>query len=335
MAQSENTLIVTKPWPHNQDSILKNKLSNQGVAFVGGLELLAPDEKMFGGFSALWCSKHGDTAIVVSDFSLEDSVQKTEKSKWYKISIQYDTKSVIQGVKCISEGQFFNSKEKVIEGEIESMEFYDGTFYLSNDNRRNFGSNILQYKTTSILEKDGNNRWMASEGVIQIKEYPEKDYDEGIEAITITENGDLFVIHEKFPGQKASSPRDGWLIDPKTQSYEKFVYHSRLKEVKGATTLPNGNILILEKTFQKEGDQNMTRIAIILVDKKNLSKGNLSGTTLWEQQNDYLDNFEGISCFERNGEDYLLIVSDNNGDWNYRDPQKSLIWLFKLLNPEN
>ncbi|MCG6186841.1 hypothetical protein [Maribellus maritimus] len=43
-----------------------------------------------------------------------------------------------------------------------------------------------------------------------------------------------------------------------------------------------------------------------------------------------LDNFEGIDSYTVDGKEYLLLISDDNGDWN-GEKQQTLLLNFKLL----
>jgi hypothetical protein len=327
IAQTINSSIQFETWPDKNHQDIRDKLSNENIQFLDGLQLISSAKDNFGGLSSIWCSENGKRILVVSDFSLAREFDKTYKSKWYEFEITYANNKTIQNLQCKREGQFLNKNNQIIDGEIESMVYNDGIFYLTFDNKKKLGNVIYSFDSTNIFSKEERFFWKATNNEIKIKEYPKEDYNEGIEAITKTEDNELLLIHERLPGRQEASSRYCWLINPKNHSYKIYDYKSKLLEIKGATTLKNGDILILEKTF----NNRTTRINIIRIDKKDLNKSVLQGEVLLDTESKYLDNFEGITCFEDNGETYIMLVSDNNSDWNGQK-QKTLLLLFKILS---
>lgn len=99
--------------------------------------------------------------------------------------------------------------------------------------------------------------------------------------------------------------------------------------ITGLETLPNGDILILERAFVSPFVPiviNLTQLQLSKCNDKNICKikkiASLSGADGW-----YLDNFEGLSHYRENK---YLMVSDNN-----QSPlQNTVLVLFEILNTQ-
>ncbi len=325
-SQSTASGFKFQSWPYKENKSIIKKLSNSRIQFINGFELMTGTKLALGGLSALWTSENGERIIAVSDFSMESNVKEINKSKWFDLQLTYNKRNVLKDIVCTKHGQFILSSNKVIHGELESLAYINKRFYLSFDNKKKLGNTILTFDKDGVYKKKGKYFWKANKDKFTIPHYPTEYYNEGIEAITETKESDLFVIHERLPGKRTSSLRYCWLINPISKSYRTIKYNSSLKEVKGAATLNNGDILILEKNYSG----GTTIFKILRIAKKDLNKNNLTGEIILKAESKYFDNFEGITCFQRNGESYVVIISDDNSDWN-RGKQKTLMLIFKLL----
>lgn len=193
------------------------------------------------------------------------------------------------------------------------------------------GNTIAVYPRNKFSSSDTMTDWVATEKRFDIDGFASESFREGIECMTETNNKELFLIHETKPGIKENTTRFGWIINTKGENVKKFSFVSHLKEVKGATTLPNGNIVVLEKSYNSS--QRSTHLNLVEIKRTDIYKNTLSGKVILNAKSTHLDNFEGITSFEKDDKTYILLVSDNNGDWNrdkYGKPiQKTLLLLFE------
>ena len=307
------------------DQELKDELSNSHVTFLGGVEIKVNDSNRFGGISAIHITENGSELTAISDYSMRRNVPISRRSAFHRFKISYDPSSGIDSVEFLHTGYVKNRDGSVLLGEIESLASLGDKWYVSLDNGRGRADSIWSLDMVS-------KKLMKLHEHTPIGSFPAEFNREGIEAMTSLDSKWLLLIHERLPGKKENSDRWAWIISPIEDTSKRIKYQSGLLEVKSACTLPGGDLIILEKTFTRSTGEN--RIALKWVDHESLDSEILTGELLLEVGSKHLDNFEGISSFEREGETFIWLVSDNNGDWNLDvngvPRQKTLALLFKL-----
>ncbi|MCG6186842.1 esterase-like activity of phytase family protein [Maribellus maritimus] len=265
-SQNVKTEVYSLPWTNSKNE-KKNEarkklipcLSNDNLVFKGGLVLYSRSNKTnkydFGGLSALHCFDNGRTIMTVSDYSLEEKLAKQTqfKSKWFQFTLEYDDEQTLVGAKGMVKGQVHDLNSLIIRGEIESMAYLgDSIVYVGFDN--------LNYLLSYDLKKSGFGCAVDKLSVDDKQCFPARK-NAGIEALTNVGDS-LFAIYEVKGND--NDYYEAWLIDSGGKNTERLRYNgfvnvsdtymnnsSILKEVKGATTLQNGDIVILEKLFKR------------------------------------------------------------------------------------
>lgn len=330
LALANNNPILVTPWTGNDDPQIVNALTNNQLIFKGAIELKSTNTPPFGGFSSCLLNAEGDTLTCISDFSSSNTLSKKHRSAWHQFRLLYNEKNEIINAEIIRSGQVYDNHKNIVMGEIESMAQINSNLYVSFDNKRKNGNQIWMLPPL----KPGNPtvKWLAKPDVLTIPQYPLKKHNEGIECMTETSKNQLFLIHETLPGLREKSHRFAWIINPSTNAGEILKYKSKLQEVKGATTLNNGNIIVLEKTFNRTNQS--TRISLLELTPNDLRKESIQGHSLFDVSSKHFDNFEGIASFFKDGKEFILLISDNNADWNLDHNglpiQKNIVLLFEL-----
>jgi len=336
-AQNVPTIDV-QPWSIEQKDgkITKQLAKYPHVVFKGGLWLNQgrniASKHRFGGLSAIWVSDHGTKLFAVSDYSSLKKYNELHYEKdgrilhrkynscWFQFDLTYDDNQYLIDAILMKSGQLADSIGIIIRGESEGVAVLGDTIYVSKDQDPYillFDKNDFEEDRFTIQEKRR----------IQIVLKESFGKNDGIEAFTRTRDNKLFAIREMGNGKQKL--RNAWLIDPKTpkDSIRYLDYINDFEEVKGATTLFNGDIVVLEKTRKN----NRNKIKLVLVRQEDLEKEkpiHPSTTLLRLSSKKALDNIEGIASYARDGKEYLLLISDDNGD--NRITQNTLLLHFEL-----
>lgn len=149
----------------------------------------------------------------------------------------------------------------------------------------------------------------------------------GIEALALLDDGRLFALTESLGIQDRVigwvSSRRGW--EPVTYQVDDGFVPT------GATTLPSGDVLVLERHFTP---REQSRARIKRLPASAFEPGaDLQGEVVALIQDPLtVDNFEGIEAFKGpKGETLVIIVSDDN--FSRRNPQRTLMMMFELESP--
>ena len=306
-------------WSFSCNSGFIPELSNEFLKYKGGLELVSDSKMKTGGFSALSVLDSGNRILAISDFSAKSFFPDSLRASWYEFEPVYDDQMNLTGMKYIKNGQILTENNEPL-AEIESVAVVNNIGHISLDNGAGKGDYIYQIDL-SAEKPDGD--FIILDKRTRIPNYPQYSR-QGIESMTMTDDGYLFLIHEKEPNFQY---RYTWLINPETLDFKEKLYTSKFGEIKGITTLMSGDLIILEKHFHS----GITKIDISLLPKTDLEHDTLQSTTLLSTESRCLDNFEGISSFIRNNKEYIMLITDNNGDWQKPGRQKTIIVLFEIL----
>jgi hypothetical protein len=147
----------------------------------------------------------------------------------------------------------------------------------------------------------------------------------GIEALTVMQDGRVLLLTERLP---TKSGVRGWLGTP--GAWEPFdLAVEGIARPSGATTLPSGDVVILERGYTP---MSGTIVRLRLIPARDILAGALvEGTLLAELHGPMnVDNFEGIAAsLGPNGEVLLFLLSDDN----FNPLQRTLLFLFALEAP--
>ncbi|MBY6185403.1 esterase-like activity of phytase family protein [Marinobacter hydrocarbonoclasticus] len=156
--------------------------------------------------------------------------------------------------------------------------------------------------------------------------------NDGIEALAFrSPHGPLLPIAEKS-GSDPHHRQAWWLIpDQATTAFELPL--ALTASPVGATHLANGDVVLLHRHYER----GVTTIGLSHYPADELSTSDLpQPQSLIEMRSSVLtqalDNFEGIAAFQRDGRQYLLLISDDNVDWQRPGAQNTLLMLFEWLH---
>lgn len=278
------------------------------------VQLIHQSRAYSGGFSSLWLADDCSQLITISDYSQTPDSKldsPVNRSAWFQADIEFDDDGALQQVNLIAQGQVNNTEGSVIAGAIESMAWGDDGFYLSFDDH----SNIYHYpgkKPAGALFNQVPN--------IAIEQSHLGTRDNGLEALTYLGNKQFLAIWEKQV--KSDRTIAGIISANKERQLVDFLTPT---DASGATTLADGSVIVLQKQYLGPKVGNRLRISHIaaqalhnIADKR--PESSIGSTLLFDKTGLYYDNFEGIASCKKDNQQWLFILSDDNGDW----PERSV-----------
>lgn len=148
----------------------------------------------------------------------------------------------------------------------------------------------------------------------------------GIEALTLLNDGSLFALSEGLGRSGASL---AWISNPRGWSVLLYRTEDNYRPT-GAATLPNGDVVVVERYFTpREGVRARVR-RITAADIH--PGGEVSGELLADLRDPLtVDNFEGIEAIKGpKGETLIFLISDDN--FKRLGPQRTLLLMFELTD---
>ena len=286
------------------------------------IEIKHINTEVSGGFSALWVSPNCDRLITISDYSeAQQKLESITRSGWYEALIEYNPQGDLIGVKSLQSGQVIGRDGKVVHSGIEGMAWDGAGFLISFDDR----PDIYRYPGAS----PSGNVFSVAPDVFDHQGEDLAEKNAGLESLTVLAEGLIFALWEK-DNKKGALPIS-WLIRLGEAPVERQYISDGAP--KGATTLADGSILVLESEYLKKKG---TRVRLVHISKEKLFMPDipLQGQPLFDATSTDFDNFEGVSACRRNGRDYVFAISDNNGDWERalqgNNPQSTLLFMFDI-----
>lgn len=282
----------------------------------GGI-VLSSSARAFGGFSGLDIDEDGKRLIAISD-----------RGAWLFADIRYDggrlggLNNARLGTLMGPKGAPLSDKEDAdAEGlVVVKRKGGGGTLLVSFERRHRireyaFSPNGVTWQTGAIRLPRSANRLSRNKG---------------LEGLTLINRGRLkgtiIAFAERL--KHKSGGLMGWLIGGPTPGT------IRLKRLNGfditdLATLPNGDVLVLERRFRMSADIRM-RIRRIPVKAIRPGALLLSGEILFEATGALnIDNMEGIAVHRsRSGETVITVISDDN----FNFFQRTLLMQFVLPN---
>ena len=279
------------------------------LRFRGGVALSSNDRR-FGGLSGLLIAADGRTLRAVSD-----------KGTWLTARIKYDAHRNLTGLDRARIAFMRNRAGRRLKGKK-----YGDAEAMARVN----GHVIVSYEHAHRLWHFAD-RGDISQGRPKVERRPPrgKKYartlrpNQGIEALTEISRGRLFALPE---GRKDAVPRQpGWIVDGKRWRPVTYVRHGLFRPV-GAATLPNGDVLVLERRFSLLGGLSSR---LVRVPAKSIrADAVIKGREIAVLQSPLIsDNFEGVSVRRaKDGRTLVYLVSDDN----FNVLQRTLLLMFEL-----
>ncbi len=278
------------------------------LLYRGGFRLTSPD-KRFGGLSGLHVSANGERMIAMSD-----------NGRWVSAKLLYDkdnlagvTDGVLKPIKKLKgyhrHGNWTDAESLAQDG--------SGGFYVSFEHLHR----IWHYPAhpTDPIDADPE----PLNGPAGFESQP---LNGGVEALTRLCDRRLLAISEEAPGTEPGTKK-AWFYDG--QSWKALNYRTTGKfRVSGATTLPDCNLAILERSYtRREGP----RVRVLYLPAATIRAGaTLQGEELATLARPLtVDNMEGIAARRDHGKTLLYLISDDN----FSRRQRTLLMMFELLPP--
>lgn len=274
------------------------------LKFRGGLVLTSPDRR-FGGFSALVVSRDGARLTAVSD-----------RGYWIAARLTYDARGDLRGLAETELGDLLDLQGKPIAGtpqdDAEAIAIKGDRFIVAFERRHRLWSYDM---ATGLRGKASS--YPAPPGVESAPS------NEGIEALTTLQDGRLLALTENYHAGQGEVI--GWIEEAGGWRRLSYVLTGLFKPV-GATTLPSGEVVVLERRYTVLGGV-ASRLARI-------SPGQAApGARIEGEEMAVLDrplvaeNFEGIDSRRgAAGETLLYVLSDDN----YNPFQRTLLLMFEI-----
>lgn len=262
------------------------------------------DRLQSGGLSSLWISPDCETLLTISDYSQvpEQYIEEPiKRSSWFQAKLNYTEDNRLQGLTVTDQGQLHDTDGQVLQGAVESIAWNGNGFYISFDDR----GNIYHYAGSSPEGK-----LLSGTPTIPINQNNFGTGDEGLESITLMNDGSLFTLWQRLPGTKVAKG----VVFSKSGAAHHFRYVAD-SDPSGATTLGDGSVLVLESDFLNKAFR-LVKLSPGFIEGKEKDEL-IKGKTIFDQYPDSViyDNYEGISACKRNGKQWVFVITDNNGDW--------------------
>ena len=249
-----------------------------------GSKILTYEDQDFGGISGLTVSENGENFVFLSD-----------KSFFFKGKIIRNNLNKIIDLKILDKGQLSSSKGEILTGkniDSESIVKIDKSgYYVSFES-----NNRIMYHET--LKSPGK-------FIPKHSDFDKLLFNDGIEALAIKENGELYALPELPPKGKDYHPiykfnNNEWSIIDKIKIDQGF-------KVVDAEMIDDENLITLERKFSFY-DGFKIRLRRIIFEKNIIKNSEILLESLpWEYY-----NFEGLGKWkDSNGNIYLTMVSDN------------------------
>ncbi|TVR98113.1 MAG: esterase-like activity of phytase family protein [Rhodospirillales bacterium] len=293
-------VIETTPVPLNMAAPDETQVGR--LRYRGGLSLSSEDRR-FGGLSGLTVSPDGTRFIAVADVGY-----------WVHGSLVYDDAHDLAGV---------------AEVQIEPMRGLDGR-YLSGHRHRDAESVTRMPDGSLIVAFERDHRlWAYAEpgatptALTQPDGLSAAPLNEGVEALATLPDGRLLAITEGLFHEPDTVV--GWVQDG-AGGWDKLFYQvGGGFRPTGATVLPDGDVLILERRFPPVGARVRRFPATDAVAGATISAreiARLEGALT-------VDNMEGLSARQTaDGTVLIYMLSDDN----FRPIQRTLLMMFELLD---
>ena len=295
----EAVKIYTKSIPLNKNDMEQIVVGQ--LSYRGGLHLYA-DDKRFGGLSSLGISADGQRLKAFSD-----------RGMWFSASLIYDKSGKLVGMKNTNLGPLIGPDGRSLfsksDGDAEAMALGLGGGTLVSFERRH---RILWYRSGTIIPE-----------LIPVpKKMAELPFNKGIEALTLLTDGTLLALSE---GNYDNKIVVGWIRRDQNWSALTYQIEGGFR-VTGAATLPNGDVLVLERLFTREGKNaiRLKRVGAPSIFDGAVLDGQLVAELTLPLN---IDNFEGVTTrSDANGGVIIYLISDDN----FNSQQRTLLMVFEI-----
>ena len=281
------------------------------LEYRGGLSISAKDAR-FGGFSSLLVSAGGGKMLAASD-----------RGMWFSANLLYDAEGNLSGMASAHLAPISGPDGKPLAGRYRDAEALaraaDGAVLLAFEQHHR----ILRFEASGHLDA----RRLAAEIpklLAAPAELTEFNGNSAMEALVSLADGGLLILTEGLDNERPSKP--GWILR-QGAAPGRLVYKRAVNfRPTGATRLPDGDILALERRYTIIGG-----VAALLrrIPSESIWPGaRLDGPELARLAPPLtVDNMEGIAARRDNaGRTLVYLLSDDN----FSVLQRTLLLMFEL-----
>lgn len=303
-----DAIFTTKPVHLNAADLSLRKVG--ALQYMGGVRIRS-SKSSFGGLSGL---------DIISDQG--EFISVSDKGYWFSGKLRHDDNGQLIGITNVQYSPIPNldrkSGTKIFTDAESVVKATDGKFYVGFERRHR----VLQFAKPHDPTLTGV-EYVSSDF---FRELPSSKSNKGIESLTILPGNKMLLVTEDIsagPGQTA-----GWIVDQNnsgklsTISYQTFGSYRPTD----MTTLPNGNIFVLERSYNPLSGA-AARIALISSNMVQPGKMIVPRELAIIKRPLTVDNFEGIAHrIDQQGHIEIYILSDDN----YNSRQRTLLMKFRL-----
>jgi len=281
------------------------------LTYRGGLKLSANDER-FGGFSALLISDDGHHMLAASD-----------KGVWFSAELSYDANGNLSDAGAARLAPIHGGDGKPLSGRYRDAEALaqatDGAVLLAFEQHHR----VLRFPPPAKLDAHVL-ATSTPKTIAAPEELNQFNSNAALEGLATLADGGLLLLSEGLDNQRVGKP--GWVLRDGVPA-RRFEYRRAAGfRPTGATRLPDGDILVLERRFTLIGG-----IAAILrrVPKERIGRDTqLEGTELVRIHSPLtIDNMEGVAARrDEAGRTIIYLMSDDN----FSLLQRTLLLMFEI-----
>jgi hypothetical protein len=278
------------------------------LSYRGGLHISHPDAA-FGGWSALDLASDGSSMIAVSD-----------SAYWMSATLNWSGDGWLAGINDVELAPILGSEGQELSGDAEDSEsiarLTDGRYAVAFERHHRMNAYELGEDFSGIQSAVGMPLPMPP----GVDDLPNNG---GLEGLAMLDTGSLLAAVEYPPADDEA--RLLWHFDGtnwapvRVQATPEFAMTS--------LDAHGDYVYALERFWEAEVG---TRIRIIRFETSALTSGDIIEPELLGalEASNPVDNFEGITVIDRNGEIIVLIISDDN--YNQYGDQRTLLLAFSV-----
>ncbi|MCF6216866.1 MAG: esterase-like activity of phytase family protein [Emcibacter sp.] len=286
--------------------------------YLGGLKITSSN-RQFGGISSFVVSPDGGQILGVSD-----------SSRWFVADMIYNNKNHLIDIKNAHMAPIKNldGAQKSNALDAEAITAVDGAGFVvsfeSPHTLRYFQAS-RPFEYNSLFSAVAQKVNFAPE---LPRTYASLPGNLGIEALTTLSDGRMLAFSEETTTNREIEQAKGWIIGHGKIESLRYETSSSYRPTDMAT-LPNGDILVLERHFSlaKGMAARLTRLPAMSIKAGQSVKGKIIADLAFPFN---LDNMEALAVRQNDrGETIIYIMSDNN----YNRLQRNILMMFKMDTP--
>ncbi|WP_417316926.1 esterase-like activity of phytase family protein [Emcibacter sp.] len=288
------------------------------LTYLGGIQLLSGNTT-FGGISGFVVSPDGGKVLGISD-----------RGFWFLADVVYD-KGRLTGLKngkmsplADENGGRYSGKHSDAEA-VTLVDSAGLVVSFENDHRMRYYQASSRLDFDSILKANAQVISFAPDMSPVLKDQPR---NLGVEALTTLADGRMLAISEAATESRNNGMARAWIIGRGTALPLNYELTDMYRPTDMAT-LPNGDVLVLERHFSlaRGMASRLRRISHTDIREGTVLKGDVIACMEFPYN---IDNMEALAVRQNEaGETILYMMSDNN----FNPLQRNLLMMFRLDEP--